>query len=57
MPAKMEMAYYQRQPLHQLEILIEELHAYRATNSSPTARKWCDDFIEMLQTVVRSRSK
>lgn len=57
MPAKMEMAYYEHMPLTHLRQLIEEIKAYKATVSSPIARKWCDDFIDMLVPLERKRSK
>lgn len=57
MPAKMELAYYEKLPLTQLHQLITELTEFKATLSDATGKQWCRDFIEMLEVVVRTRKK
>lgn len=57
MPAKMELEYYQKLPIAQLKQLIEELTQFRASVSNRAGKQWCDDFIEMLNTVLRARHK
>lgn len=57
MPAKMDLAYYQKLPLSQLKQLINELTEFKATVSNRAGKQWCVDFIEMLQVVLRQRSK
>ena len=57
MPAKMELAYYQKLPTSQLKHLVTELTEFKATTSNQVGKQWCVDFIEMLQVVLRQRSK
>lgn len=57
MPAKMELAYYQKLPTSQLEHLIQELAEFKATQSNQASKQWCVDFIEMLKVILRSRGK
>lgn len=57
MPAKMELAYYQKLPVSQLRQLIEELTQFKATVCHQEGKQWCDEFIEMLEVVIRTRKK
>lgn len=57
MPAKMDLAYYQKLPTSQLEHLVKELTEFKATQSNQMSKQWCVDFIEMIQVVLRSRGK
>ena len=55
MPAKQDLAYYQKLPTSQLKQLIIELTEFKTTVSNQAGKQWCVDFIEMLQVVVRQR--
>lgn len=57
MPAKMELAYYQKLPTSQLKQLVHELTEFKATLSNRVGKQWCVDFIDMLQVIIRQRSK
>lgn len=55
MPAKMDLAYYQKLSTPQLQHLVIELTNFKATLSNQAGKQWCIDFIEMIQVVLRSR--
>lgn len=57
MPAKMELAYYQKLPTSQLQQLVKEITEFKATLSNRIGKQWCVDFIEMLSVLIRQRSR
>lgn len=57
MPAKMDLAYYQKLPTSQLQHLVIELTEFKSSLSNQAGKQWCNDFIELLQVVLRQRSK
>lgn len=57
MPVKMELAHYQKLPTSHLKQLVKELTEFKATLSNRAGKQWCVDFIDLLQVIIRQRSK